>query len=377
MWLCYLICAVPIVGGFVAWRKSDKVTLAEWIVPSVACVMTAFIWHLCIVWGSSTDQETWSGYVNRAVRYPQWVEKYQHAVYETRLVPEFDFESGTVNMRLKSVFSHHEDRFRTHGETCKASDTLGQEYEISRAMFDEYASHFEPQSQPGNKRGFHQGDPKIYVCRGDKALYPTTIIKEWTNNVKSAPSLFKYAEIPEGTKVFEYPFTSGWSDSKRLLGRAAEKVAINDWDRLNARLGPTKKVNLIACGFPVQGDGDFCMAKYQEAAWLGGKKNDLVICFGGSPEQPSWVKVFGWTERDACKRNLEDIVLKEGFLPATLTSIEKEVSDNYEIRDWSAMDYLGVEPSGWAYFTLVMILVVTQGVMWAIALRNDVDKKGA
>jgi len=375
MWVCYLLCALPLVGGLWAWIYSKKVVWWEWMLSFGLAVVACFIWHLCLVWGMTTDEETWSGYIVQATFHPEWVEEYKVAIYKTVRRTHTD-SKGRTHTTSERVFSHYETRHRTHEQYWDACDTLDKTYDITRAEYDNVAKGFgEVATRDGHKGGFDGGDPNIYVAVNKTCIiYPTTTTKSWTNRIKSAPSLFSYAKVPPGTKVFEYPRCDGWRDSPRLLGTAGLKVPILEWDRVNARLGSAKKVNLIACGFATEGDGDSCMAQYQEAAWLGGKKNDLVICFGGAPEKPFWVKAFGWTEQEICKRNLESLVLEKGFVEATLPAIEKEVAANYQIKDWSKFDYLEIEPSPWAYVTIVLIIAITQGAIWIFSFKNVIEK---
>jgi hypothetical protein len=377
MWVCYLLCALPLVGGLWAWLYTKRVVWWEWLVSVVVAVIACFIWHICLVWGMTTDQETWSGQITVTTHHPRWIEEYQEAVYKT--VTKTRHVGSGKNRRTETytdrVFSHYETRHRTHPEHWDAEDTLGRNYDIGQAWFEETAKAFGGyETRKVSKSGFDSGDPNIYVAQNKTGIvFPTTAIKSWTNRVKSAPSLFSYVKVPEGTKVFDYPFSEGWTNSNRLLG-TCQNVPILEWDRLNARLGSTKKVNLIACGFPTEGDGDSCMAQFQEAAWFGGKKNDLVVCIGGMPRSPSWVNVFGWTEREDCKRNLETLILKNGFCLETLPAIEKEVLANYQIKDWSKFDYLEIEPSPWAYVTILLIIVITQCGVWYFAFTNGEDK---
>jgi len=108
--------------------------------------------------------------------------------------------------------------------------------------------------------------------------------------------------------VFEYPQNKNWQSSDRLLGRARSDFNLLEWDKVNSRLGPSKKVNVIAVGF--EADSDSILGQYQEAKWAGGKKNDLVICYGGQPGKAAWVYVFGWTESEGVKRDLESLFIK-------------------------------------------------------------------
>ena len=53
-------------------------------------------------------------------------------------------------------------------------------------------------------------------------------------------------------------------------------ISARKWDELNARLGPSKQVNLIIVRLKMPQE-----ARDLEAKWVGGKKNDLVLTYDG------------------------------------------------------------------------------------------------
>jgi hypothetical protein len=74
------------------------------------------------------------------------------------------------------------------------------------------------------------------------------------------------------------------------------------------------------------------------------------------------VYVFGWTESDLCKRNLESYILKNGLTNASLSAIETEIANNYVLKDWKKFDYLSVEiPTFW-YFISIAFNIIGVGV---------------
>jgi hypothetical protein len=218
------------------------------------------------------------------------------------------------------------------------------------------------------------GDPNVYVVKNKSGhVVPVTKTKTWTNKVQASPSVFKFAEVPESIKVFEYPKNPSVWQSGRLLG-TAKCLGIYEWDQMNARLGPTKKVNVIMIGFPAGTDA--MRGQYQQAKWLGGKKNDLVIVLSGSPGmKPEWVFTFGWTEQEIVKRNLDMIVGNATLDKALIPSIEKEVRANYTIKDWEKFDYLGVEPPTWAYIVFVVIMAAAQIGFYFFAHYNELKTR--
>ena len=197
----------------------------------------------------------------------------------------------------------------------------------------------------------------------------------FSNRIKAAPSVFSYAKVSPTSGVFEYPFVPDGAPppTGRLLGLAVQ-IGGWDWDILNAELGPRKQVNLICIGF---GDKDSSVAHLQEAHWIGGKKNDLVLCFGGpDPANPSWAYCFGWTEDPLVRRDLESLLVSHVIDPTIIPMIKQEVLDNYKRKDWHSFDYITVEPPGWVYTVEILVILLTQGGIWYWNMTNEYEKGG-
>jgi hypothetical protein len=215
------------------------------------------------------------------------------------------------------------------------------------------------------------GDPYDYFSDNKTGwVEPITKSVSFENRIKAAPSVFSFVKPPPNT-VFEYPKNNNPFVSDRLLGSAA-LIDILAFDQMNSRLGPRKLVNVIMVGFGNKGSE---YGQMQQAEWVGGKKNDIVITFGGLNKKPDWVFVFGWTEKDIVKRNIESIILEHGAITKTLPLIEEEIKKNYVLKDWSKFDYIQIEPPTWAYVTYFLLMIVTQCAIWFIFYFNDWGKE--
>ena len=167
-----------------------------------------------------------------------------------------------------------------------------------------------------------------------------------------------------------------------MVGEAKRLIDNYKWDCMNSGLGPVKKVNVIIIGFP-PGSVE-TLAKYQEAKWIGGKKNDLVLCYGvyAPPEDPNtidwskatWAYVFGWTESEDVKQNLKEMLLNSPVDSELIPKIEEEISKNYRIKDWSKLDYVAVEPPFWSILTMFVLTVLFQSGFITWAMLNDITK---
>jgi len=347
MWFFYVIAILPAIVGFILWVKNREVTWWEWLLGTGLAFALAITFQIIATLGATADTETWSGLLVKAVHYPEWVERYT-------TTESYTDSKGKSHTRIVT-------KYRTHTEHWKAYANFGKDddsYAISRVKYIEILKKFTPAGRaplakterPG-KSGFHSGDPNIYVAYNKSGyVYPMTTWKSWENRIKASTSVFTFTEPPKDLPLYEYPISKNPWVSDRLLGPNA--VNIYNWDCMNTRLGPTKKVNVILIHFRGQSSQ---MAHYQEAKWLGGRKNDLVLCYGND-----WSYVFGWTEKTIVKRNLETILLDNKVDNDIIPLIEKEIIKNYELKDWSKFDYIAVEPPLWSYIVFLVVLVPAQ-----------------
>lgn len=362
MWFFYLFSILPVIVGAIIWLKNKEVTWWEWLVGSGICFVISVIFHVISVWGMTSDIETWSGKIYKTTHYPRWVERYTEQ--ESYTVTVGSGENRRTETRYRTV-----TKYRTHPEHWAATGNFGTieiELEVSSDKHIEIRKSFggRIRTRDGHKSGFSSGDPNIYVTINETDyVYPVTTLKRWENRVKAAPSLFSFTQPPKDAPIFEYPENHNSWQSDRLLGRAQRDMGIYAWDCMNTRLGPTKKVNVILVGFDSK---DRMLGQYQEAKWVGGKKNDLVLCYGDG-----WSYVFGWTEEEIVKRNLETLLLNNKVNNTLISQIEDEIVKNYIIKDWSKFDYISVEPPWWSYIIFFIVMVGAQTGFYFWAHWND------
>ena len=320
----------------------------------------AVIFQVVSIAGMTADVETWSGRVTIATFHPRWVEEYQQM--HTRTVG-----SGKDSHTEIYYTTEH----RTHSQYWDCGVNYGKNsttYRTPKSLYDDIVKKFGGKivTKRVYKSGFDSGDHNIYVTKSATGyIYPACKTVTFENRVKAAPSLFSFAKVPEKVRVHPYPANKNWNSSNRLLGPTG--INITKWDQMNARLGPTKKVNVILINFV---NKDRQAALYQESAWVGGKKNDLVLCKG-----EDWSYVFGWTEKEISKRNLETILLENELGDELIPKIEEEIKKNYVIKDWDKFSYISIDPPFWSYIVFIFVLAGAQTGFWIWANKNQMDKR--
>lgn len=372
MIIFYSIAVLPILVGLYFWWKSDQVVWWEWIAGGVIALLMAALIHAIALAAQCYDQEILSGAVISADHHPWWQSREKVDDYQT-------YTDSKGNTHSRKIGSHYE--YTSHPERWECEAYFGphagsRTYDIDEAFFRSIANKFcngELTATTPYKSGFHKGDKHVYVAENRTGYcLPVTTKMSFENRIKAAPSLYSYAPVPKDAKVFKYPSCSDPFKSDRLLGTAASSIPARDFDILCSSVGQIKKVNLIMIGF---GDAGSEIAHLQEAAWVGGKKNDLVICYGGKDAQkPSWTYVFGWTDKTIVKANLQTIMFDSPIDATILPKIRAEVVKNYEIKQWNDFNYLEVEPPTWSYWVYIIAVILVQGGFWFWAHSNGISK---
>lgn len=388
MYLLYIIALIPVVVGLIAWIYSSRIALIEWIGASVVGFLIAGFIHIIAIHNMTDDTETWSGQIVQAREFSAWKEYYEYAVYrtETRYRTEtYTYSVGSGKTRSTrtgtrrvsytvQVFDHWQSTSRWHNIYWKCYSNIDTNYDIDQKSYNWYVDMFKDKHAVKGQRstGEHnsrmiEGDPNDYVVDNKTGfISPITKLVHFENRIKAAPSTFSFIKVPKQIQVYDYPTNKDAFRSDRLIGEAAKSISLMAFDQMNARLGPAKHVNVIMIGF---GDKDSNIAEYQKAKYIGGKKNDIIICYGNE-----WARVYGWTEKEIVKRNIESIMLDNKVDDNILPLIEQEIKDNYIIKDWHKFDYIAIEPPSWAFTALVLLMAIIQCGLWYFFSINNINK---
>lgn len=364
MWLFYIIALFPITIGLGLFAFDKKIVWWEWAIGSASAFLLAGIFHICVIHGMTADVETWSGTVVGVERTPYWHAHWTEV--KTRTVTDSKGKSHTE--------TYTEEEYRSYPPTYSVSTTIGS-FSIGVDKYSELQQKFggREDSHPGSRPHFDSGDRLDYNLVNTKQWQePVHDTHSWSNRVKAAPSVFSYKPVPKNAPVFEYPKNDNLFVSNRILGPNA--ISTFDWDQMNARLGATYKVNVILVNLGDESSMDD--AQLQEAKWIGGKKNDMVLCYGGKPGQIArWSYVFSWSESDLCKKNIETLMLKYQVNNKLISYIENEIATNYKIKDWSKFDYLTIEVPVSSYIWYLIILMLTQAGLYIFFHFEDVRQR--
>jgi hypothetical protein len=374
MWIFYICALIPVAIGAYLFLQDVEVVWWEWILSSAAAFLLAGVMHMGVISGMTSDVETWSGQIVKVSHHPRWVEEYEES--HTRTVG-----SGEDAHTETYYTTEHE----THDEHWVATRDFGSdinESNISHSDFNEIGKKFGgkiftdgTQSTSHFGGSFDGGDRNIYSINNVTGyMEPVTMTQTFENRIKASPSVFSFSKVPTNINVYPWPDNPDWRHSDRLMGTANVLINHYKWDCLNTSLGPTKKVNLIMVGFGNNGP-DY--GHWQQSKWIGGKKNDLVITFGGATltKPAQWAYVFGWTENELVKKNIESLLMENPVNDNLIPLIDKEVRNHYTKKDWHKFDYISITPPGWSYGVYFMLMILTQGGLYYYFHINEYSKR--
>ncbi len=381
MVIFYLIALVPILIGAFLWYKNKEICWQEWLIGSVVSLGLAGIFNLVAVLNihsQTKDTETWSGYLTQVEYHPRWVEEWIQIHTEIYACGTDSNGNTTYCTRTYTTIEH-----TTHPEHWEAERYFGvvsDSVDISQSLYNEIKYKFGNGIFDGGKQrmwhggSFDGGDNNIYATQNEtKFTYPAVINKSFENRIKATPNLFQFTKASTNLNIYSYPKNDTWNKSDRLLGTSFVLIDNFKFDQMNARLGSKKLVNVVFAGY---GNKDAIYGQYQQAKFLGGKKNDLVLCFGGGSRtnKANWSFVFGWSEKEIVKRNLETILLNNPINDDILPLIEEEISKNYLIKDWKKFDYIRIQPKTWVYFVYIILVLIIQTGLWIYFHNNEFSK---
>jgi hypothetical protein len=210
---------------------------------------------------------------------------------------------------------------------------------------------------------------------------PSAVEHSYINYVKGAPGKFfgrPWLIDRYKGKLPAYPRVYNMYRADRFLMSAIgealpDTAALNrELSRINGNLGRAKQVNIIMV--VTAEDPEFAEALSE--AWLGGKKNDLIVVVG-VPEFPriGWVRVVSWTDARKVKDTIADRVMALGEFDGRklLSVVEQEVAAKFKRKHMKDFRYLlkEIDPPNWAFWLLVTLGILVSGGLQAWFWVND------
>lgn len=214
---------------------------------------------------------------------------------------------------------------------------------------------------------------------------PFSTTNMYTNYVKAVPeslfSTFHAGSEEFASMIPRYPSIYDYYNIDRVIPVG---VAVNGLNEMNRHLaerlktiGPSKQANIIVV---IANTGSSNYKYALEQAWLGGKKNDVIVVIG-SPQYPAikWVDViaFGKNKGNSLmtvlmKRHVKELgTLEDGV--KVIDTIADTVVDKFDREPMKNFEYLKseIKPPFWVFITALILSILTSIGLSIYFHKND------
>lgn len=339
--------------GFFLFTKSS-ITLKEFLVVQVpGQAVVAVISALVIYHSNTSDTEAWNGRVTAKKSERVMCSHTYCCGYST-------YQCGkSTCTRCSSWCRHH-----PYDVNWAVYTSLGERLNVSRV---DWQGAREP--------------PRWSAVRVGE---PSTTAHHYENYIKASPdSLFSRTDA-QVRKMDMPPYPGSVYDYYRYdhfvpLGMAVE--GHKRWEallsELNADIGKANEVNVLLVTVPCWDRGRF---RDLERAWLGGKKNDVIVVASVDERLGlKWVEVMSWTKNAMMGITIRDELMGHGHLDPdhAVPVLRNAVATHFVRRPMADFKYLkaSITPTTlqWALSLIVGLLVAV--VLGIVCHTHDLFKE--
>ena len=218
------------------------------------------------------------------------------------------------------------------------------------------------------------------VVMGD----PTAITHNYENYVKAAPdTLFRNQGQTEkwAKDLPQYPIAVyDYYNLNRLVSVGVTLPETDRWNNelseLNAQLGSKKQVNIIVVVTKNRDESYFYALR---EAWIGGKKNDVILVVSVDDNlKPEWANVMSWELNELFNVKLRDAVMAQPALTAevTIANLRSSILDYHQRKPMADFAYLksSITPttSQWIV-SLIVQLALLAGSLFFFHINNPFE----
>lgn len=210
---------------------------------------------------------------------------------------------------------------------------------------------------------------------------PVAKVSSYTNYIKAVPESVIHFSSEQvrakfAGKVPTYPLNVyDYHYIDRVIPVGVKVPDLKQWNlavgNMLRTLGQSKQVNVVIIPTNIA-DKDYVYAVRD--AWLGGKKNDVVIIVS-MQEYPKidWVHVMSWSDREFFKVVLRDELQASEFkVEQFMPIVEKNITKHFERKRMREFAYLEneIDPPDWLLWTGVILNILVCGGMFVAYKRG-------
>ncbi|MDR0283189.1 MAG: hypothetical protein LBI53_08145 [Candidatus Peribacteria bacterium] len=380
IWLLLIIPTITII--FLVYKFKHKITWWEALIHFGVAIL--LIWIMKIIGEKSLTHATeyWGDLVERV----EYYEEYSIWDHETCTRTVTDSNGNTHTERYDCSHLDY------HPPQWKAITASGWKFSISKEKYAELMKRFNatPVFKDMHRErecGFGDyvvKDGNMYYGTWDKdpaKSYAVSRTKTYENKVQCSHSVFNFQKVTKEeakeNELFTYPKVKNWRVQTVFGGEKLNNLNLieDKFHFLNGDLGPRKQVRVWILIFE---NKPLSIAKLQESYWVGGNKNEFIVCIGINDSLGvQWCYPFSWTEVHEIKINTRNFVIGQKKLDLIALSeyLYSELNEKWIRKNFKDFDYLVVEPPLWGLITAFILQIIFNIGFGMWAVRNEYENR--
>lgn len=362
----------------------NKTVWWEYLCVFIPSIVVSIIVNLLMINYNTSSTEYFGYYANSVKHYDAWNE-YIHRTC-TRQVPCGTDGNGHTRYRTETYDCSY---VKYHKEYWVAEDNTNNDRIISKIIYDSFRYKWKaPMVFIDMKRKYHSldGDAQKYEWNKSKLdILSFTDSHRYKNKIKSAKSLFGFSEVTKDKAIeiglFEYPELTNLSkyDSKNqqstILGINCTESEQKFFQYINSYYGLKNEFRTYLLFFKNKDRG---IMYDQRDYWVGGNKNEFVVCFGidSITNKILWCDAFSWCDKPKMETEVRSYFSNKDTLNLTDfgNNIEEWVcSGLWQRKSFKDYEYLSVELTSIQYTWLIIITFIINILIgfWVILNRYE------
>lgn len=347
----------------------------EYIVLIVPSLLVSFLLKFAMTSYEMSSTEYLGNYVTTITHYDDWDEWIVKRC--TRSVPCGRNSKGQTRYRTESYDCSYR---KYHDQEWIMTDDLKNEIEIT---YDEYNRIKKLWQTPEifkdmNRRYYRKdGDAQYHTWNNrEETVRTITRPHRYDNKIKVSRSVFNFENIDDDDVkkygLFDYPEIVNHDQIPILGYKNVTPLDIKKIQYINGTMGKKYQFRLYMLFFY---NKDVSVSMKQQAYWVGGNKNEFVVCVGvdSLTRKTQWVNVFSWADSPSLEVHSEQFIRETDKIdiPKYCDWLKTRIPREWKRKEFKDFDYLEVELSNTQYvWILILTLIYNIGIS-IFLVRND------
>lgn len=343
----------------------------EYVVLIVPSLLLFLLIRLIMVSVNTSDTEYLGDYITKIRHYDEWDEWVHRTCTRTYKVGNTT-RTETYDCSYRRYHPERWTYFNSQG--CEYPIYFKEDFELIRKKFKS------PMTFVDMKRRYYRidGDAQDYYWdKQEKNAYTVTEPNSYKNKIQNSKSVFGFEDISKKDAkllgLYDYPIIEH-NDQLPVLSDSIiiDKNTIDAVKFINGMYGAKYQFRLYMLLFK---DRDMDISELQRSYWVGGNKNELVVCLGVDESQKvQWCNAFSWCDTPTLEVKTESYFAEQDSLDILdYTKFVRTMLENneWERKEFSDFDYIRAElSSGEEIWLLILISLYNIGISIYIILNG-------